>query len=98
MELFLRLAFVAAVAAAAWYALRPRPAFVVTVADGVARLTRGKVTAPFLRDVQEVCNQNDLRRGTLKGFVRGRRVVLSFSRHVPADCRQQLRNRWALHG
>jgi len=83
---------------AVWIALQPRSAFVIQIVQGNPKAVRGKVTAAFLEQVHEVCQQNDVRYGTVKGLIRGRRISLGFSRSIPPAGQQRLRNWWANWG
>jgi hypothetical protein len=56
------------------------------------------VTAAFLEQVREVCQQNGVKRGTVRGLIRGRRIALGFSRNIPSGGQQRLRNWWAHSG
>jgi hypothetical protein len=98
MDLLIKLAVLAFVAWAFWVALRPRPAFVVRVDGGLPRAVRGVVTPAFLEEVRRVCDEKGVTRAKVSGFVRGRRIVLAFSRGIPPGGRQQLRNWWTLSG
>src|SRR5262249_3807732 len=77
--------------------LQPRYAFVIRIGKDGPRTTRGKVPTALAQQVQEVCERNGVTAGTVSGVRRGKRVVLSFSRHIPANCQQQIRNAWALY-
>src|SRR5262249_45620133 len=98
MNPLLALSLVGLLAAGFWFVCRPRCAFVVRVADGTARVAAGKVTPAFLQEVSEACAGHGVRRGTVRGLVRGRRIALAFAGGIPRPCRQQLRNLWALSG
>jgi hypothetical protein len=87
----------AIVAGALWWALQPRYAFVVHLDGGVPRVTKGRVTAAFLKEVGLACGEAGVARGWVGGVQRGRRLALRFSRSIPPQCRQRLRNVWALH-
>src|SRR6266852_8390574 len=63
------------IGAAAWIALQPRCAFVIQIAQGIPKTVRGKVTAAFLEQVREVCEQHSVRQGIVRGLVRGRRAL-----------------------
>jgi hypothetical protein len=78
---------------AIWYELR----FVIFVATPMPRVIKGKVTAAFLHELAEVCQENGVRRGWLGGIRKGRRTVLVFSWHFPRHVRQRLRNLWTIH-
>lgn len=84
--------------ATAWIALQPRCAFVIQIAQGIPKAVRGKVTAAFLEQVREVCEQHSVRQGMVRGLIRGRRIVLSFSASIPPAGQQRLRNWWANWG
>ena len=86
------------IAAALWFALQPRCAFVVQIAQGLPKAVRGKVTAGFLDQVRDMCQRNGVRGGTVRGLIRGRRIALGFSRSIPPAGQQQLRNWWANWG
>jgi hypothetical protein len=98
MDLLIKLAVLAFAALAFWAAFRPRRAFVVRVTNGVPRSVRGVVTPAFLEEIRRVCDEKGVRRATVSGLVRGKRIVLAFSRGIPPGGRQQLRNWWALSG
>jgi Protein of unknown function (DUF3634) len=83
---------------AAWIALQPRCAFVIQISQGLPKATSGKVTAAFLEQVREVCQQNSVQHGRIRGLIRGRRIVLGFSASVPPAGQQRLRNWWANWG
>jgi len=98
MEDFARIAIVAAVVAAiAWLIANGRYVFWVRIRNGVPSAGRGKVAAPFLRDLVDVCGQYPIERGWVGGVRQGGRIQLAFSRSIPEHCRQQLRNLWNLH-
>jgi hypothetical protein len=93
-----KLIVIAIAAAAAWFALQPRPAFVVRISDGVASTAKGMVTPRFLDEVHEVCVRHGVSVGWVHGFQRGKRISLTFSSSIPPEGRQQLRNLWAMSG
>jgi hypothetical protein len=82
------------IVAVVYLAAVSRYSFVVRIDGGAVRTTRGKVPAPFLREVGEVCRECDIHSGVIYGQRRPRGVQLSFSRHIPAACQQRLRNLW----
>jgi len=94
----LQLALAAAVLSALWAALRPRPAFVVRVEQGVPRVTKGTVTRAFRQQIAETCGRHGVRKGVIRGVANQGRITLAFSTGIPTACRQQLRNIWALSG
>jgi hypothetical protein len=98
MEDLARIAIVAAfVVAIAWLIANTRFVFWVRIRNGVPSVGRGKVAAPFLRDLVDVCGEYPIERGWVGGVRRGRGIQLAFSRSIPERCRQQLRNLWNLH-
>jgi len=84
--------------AIAWLVARPPAVFVVTVSDGAPNVKRGKVTEAFLRVVEEVCREFDVKTAEIRGVARGPRIALHFSSRLPLLCRQRLRNWWAISG
>jgi Protein of unknown function (DUF3634) len=97
-DTFARIAVVAAVVVAiAWLIASARYVFWVRIRNGVPKVGRGKLAAPFLRDLIDVCGRYPIERGWVGGVRRGRHIQLAFSRSIPEPCRQQLRNLWNLH-
>src|SRR2546423_13866593 len=92
MGMYFVVAVVVLVVAAAWWWAPSRDHFVVRVDNGVARAVRGKVTAAFLREVGEICQEYGVRRGEVYGQMWRRRVRLSFSRTLPPPRQQRLRD------
>jgi len=92
------LAILGLLAAAFWYAMRPRRVFTLRIANGGVASTVGTVTRSFVRDVEEVCRRAGVPAGEVRGEARGRAIVLAFSGPIPGECRQQLRNLWQMHG
>lgn len=88
----------AALAWALWQAARPRAEFRVQVVDGQAQAVEGTVTPAFLERVREVCAAHGVGHGTIAGRAHGRLIRLWFSREIPPNGRQQLRNWWATFG
>ena len=78
------------------YHAATRYAFLVKIEDGALRVTRGKVTANFLAEMDEACTRNGVRHGWIGGVGRGDKVTLTFSRGIPRPCQQQLRNLWVM--
>lgn len=96
LEIVVKLVVVAGFVAVVWYALQPRFVFLVRIEDGALRVTRGKVSAPCLLEMEDACARNGVRRGWIGGVARGRNTALTFSRSIPPPCRQQLRNLWVM--
>jgi len=89
---------VACAAAAVWFFAKPDAVFVVRFRAGNAVATTGKVTAPFLGAVADVCREFGLGSAELRGVARGRRIALRFPSRFPAAARQRLLNWWAEYG
>src|SRR5687767_12364480 len=98
MELSAKLVFLGLAGGVLYLACRPRYVFLVRVVNGETRVSTGKVTSAFLTQLAETCGRTGVQRGWVGGVLRGKRVALRFSRSIPTDCRQRLRNLWALHG
>jgi hypothetical protein len=97
-EWWTQLFVLAMIAAGVWFAMQPRCAFVVRIAQGHPKAVRGKVTPAFLDQVRETCERHGVQNGTVRGLIRGKRICLSFSRSLPPPGQQQLRNWWANWG
>ena len=78
-----------------WRVLSPGPIFEIRIGDGVARRTRGAVSASFVGDVQEMCRISGVDRGVIRGTPRNGRIGLQFSGPISPACRQRLRNLWS---
>jgi Protein of unknown function (DUF3634) len=82
----------------AWQVPARGRVFVIRVRNGVPVVTRGKITQGFLAEVADVVRRNGIRRGSIFGLSRrGGSINLGFSRTIPANCRQSLRNVWSMH-
>jgi hypothetical protein len=97
MTTILKFLFVAAAVIVAVIVLRPRPAFVIRVRDGKVSVARGKLSRKFLEDCQHLISECNIQHATIRGFSKGNRVSLKFSRHIPASCHQRFRNIWGFH-
>jgi hypothetical protein len=97
LEWLVSIAVLGLVAAALWYAAQPRNVFTLRIANGSVAAA-GTVTRSFIHDVEEVCRSASVASGEIRGQMRGRAIALAFSGPIPADCRQQLRNLWQVHG
>ncbi len=85
-------------AALVWWALKPRPVFVIAICNGAARVRSGQATAAFVSAVNDECQRSELHSGTIRGLQTKDRISLVFSRHIPHSSRQRLRNAWLLTG
>lgn len=97
MELLAKLALFGLIAAGIWYALQPKCAFVIRLSGGAAKATYGVVTPAMLEQVRETCEQHKLDRAVVRGLMKKQHISLSFSRNVPPEAQQQLRNWWVMH-
>ena len=77
-----------------WYCTRPRYAFTVQVEQGRPALVHGNLKPGFLAEVADICARNPHARGRIYGRRRGKRVRLEFSRELPGELHQPLRNAW----
>ena len=92
------LVFVVAAIAVFWLAWRPRYEFVIRIDNGMARAVQGKVTGAFVHQVGQACAEFTVIDGWVAGVRRGKRLSLAFSRSIPPQCQQRLRNNWLLLG
>ncbi|MBO0697040.1 MAG: DUF3634 family protein [Zavarzinella sp.] len=88
-----------AVAAAGYAAYQASQArvWVVRVRGGVPQLVKGKVSQTVVAELAEVLQRHGVRGGAIYGLRRRGTVTLGFSRAIPANCRQALRNVWSMH-
>lgn len=66
--------------------------FQIQYRNGIPRVTRGRVTEGLRAAIQEICHQNEIRKGTITALPNGKRVRMTFSRDIPPGCQQQIRN------
>jgi Protein of unknown function (DUF3634) len=71
--------------------------WVVRLKAGVPVLVKGKIAQTVMAELAEVLQRHGVRRGAIYGVKRGGTVTLGFSRTIPANCRQALRNVWSMH-
>ncbi|MGZ3487977.1 MAG: DUF3634 family protein [Isosphaeraceae bacterium] len=81
-----------------WQALQPPCLFVIRVVQGQPRAIHGMVTRAFLGQIKELCDQHGVRRGTVRGQLRGAGITLDLRGPFPPECRQQMRNLWVNTG
>jgi hypothetical protein len=81
-----------------WSVLQPHYVFDIRIDRGRPRVRRGKVTAAFVGQVAEACQDGGVDRGWIGGVRLGQRVALRFSRHFPPGLQQRLRNEWQTAG
>jgi hypothetical protein len=94
LAIVIKLIVFALAAALVWWALKPRPVFVIAIRNGTARVTSGNVTASFVSAVNDECRHSELDQGTIRGMPKKDRIALAFSPHIPPSSRQRLRNAW----
>src|SRR4051812_49214372 len=71
--------------------------WVIRLKAGVPFLVKGKIPQAAVADLAEVLQRHGVRRGAIFGINRRGKVSLGFSRGIPANCRQALRNVWSMH-
>jgi hypothetical protein len=71
--------------------------FVIRIASGELRVSKGHVPAGFLGELREVIGAEKLERGVIRGERRETYVRLGFSREIPEALHQRLRNLWHVH-
>lgn len=98
VEFLVKLAIIGFFIWAAWTLSQPRCLFTVRIVGGEPTASTGVVTQAFLGHVRELCREYSVERGSIRGLVRGPRISLSFSREIPTEARQALRNWWAISG
>ncbi len=69
--------------------------FAIRVTDGAGKVKWGKVPAGFVRECERLCKENNIKKATIKGVRRGRRIRLEFSYHIHKRQRQKFRNAWS---
>ena len=92
------LAIILGLGVAVWRFAKPPATFVVRIRQGQPKATYGKVTEAFLSEVAELCREQNIAAGEIRGVPRRGQLGLWFSREIPGGCRQRLRNWWAMSG
>ncbi len=80
------------------WALVPKPVFVIAIRNGEILVKKGKVPHQFLRFCLELAEAEGLPDSTIRGFRAARGIGLRFSRSLPHEYHQRLRNSWSSHG
>jgi hypothetical protein len=80
-----------------WHIFRPRYVFTVHLTPNGVRVKHGELKPEFLDQLQDLQKQTGLSQGWVRGYQQGRQVRLTFSREFPADCKQRVRNLWAIY-
>jgi hypothetical protein len=71
--------------------------WVIRIKAGVPFLVKGKIAQTVVADLAEVLQRHGVRRGAIYGLNRRGTVTLGFSRSIPVNCRQAMRNVWSMH-
>jgi hypothetical protein len=83
-----------AVLAFAFWAFRRRPELEVRIANGRARVTRGRVPPSFVDELVAIFEDAGIESGWICSTPDGNRTRLSFSKSIPEGVRQRVRNVW----
>lgn len=97
METLAAILLLAAALAALILLSRPRPAFVLVVKEGKARVKKGKVLRGFIEDCEDLISEGKIQRATIKGFMKSGHLALRFSHQIPKSYHQRFRNAWGFH-
>ena len=65
--------------------------------EGVAEVTRGKVTDRFARECARELKEEGVLKGEIRGVKKEGYVGLEFSKSIPEEMHQRLRNIWSTH-
>jgi hypothetical protein len=80
-----------------WEIFRPRYVFFIQLTPNGLRVKRGDLKREFLDQLEDLRKQTGLSRGWVRGFKQGKLVRLTFSGDFQADCKQRVRNIWAIY-
>ena len=94
--LFRYLVVIVVIAVLLWLLL-PKPAFVIEIREGEIKVKKGKVPAGFVEDLEKITLSERLPDSKIRGVTRHGAVSLKFSRRVPQQHHQRLRNIWSFH-
>lgn len=70
---------------------RPQVNFQIRYRGGIPKVVRGRITDAMLKSIDEICQQNSVKQGTITAFP-GKRVRMTFTSDIPSGCQQQIRN------
>ena len=73
------------------------PVFVITIADGVARSTKGRAPASWIHDCTSVATDFGISRGHIDGVRTLHGIALRFSPDICAASHQRFRNVLGAH-
>ena len=80
-----------------WWIAKPRFAFILFIEGNKLDRVRGHAPRQFLMDVDDICRQFSLPRGTVRALQIRNWIRLVFSSDISPECRQRIRNTWAAH-
>jgi len=80
-----------------WWIARPRCAFTLFVEGNKLDRVRGEAPRQFLMDVDDICRQFSIPRGTVRALQIRNWIRLVFSSDISPECRQRIRNTWTAH-
>jgi hypothetical protein len=83
--------------AAGLWRLVVRPAFVIEILDGTARLRRGEAPAGLVAEFGDVARDFAIQGGTIYGVRARHGLTLDFSTDVPPSAHQRFRNVLSVH-
>jgi len=75
----------------------PRTAFLIEIADGEARLRKGKISHRLVEELSSIVAESKIARGEIRGIDQVGRSSIRFSREIPEAFRQRFRNLWSIH-
>ncbi len=84
-------------AVVAWIIVGPHYAFVILIEKNRIDRVRGDAPRPFLLEVDDICRQFLIPRGSVREVRALGKSVLVCSPRIPAECRQRIRNSWQAH-
>jgi len=98
VEFLVKIAILGLFVWAAWAVGQPRCLFVVRIIGAQPQVAKGVVTPAFVEHLRNLCQEHGIERGSVRGLVRKQRISLAFSRNIPPEAQQALRNWWAISG
>lgn len=72
------------------------PVFTITINNGIAQSTQGKVTNKVLGEFSEIPRQQGISGGTIYGVRKNAGISLDFSGNISKAVQQRFRNVWSL--
>lgn len=80
-----------------WQVTAKTRVWVIRIRSGLPALVKGKIPQTVVAELAEVLRRHNVRRGAVFGIKRRGTVTLGFSRSIPLESRQALRNVWSMH-